>query len=98
MEGGAKGTADIREYTIRTVLKSLSRPLIYQLLVSKGAEKDKVVLEDLYDLPEIQYNIKHLASFAGVITTEDANENDQVRINVIINSSHYSILFYFDAA
>lgn len=65
----------------------LNRPEIYEILVTKGAEKGKVNLTNLYALQEAKYNLERLQPFAGVsvrnvpISEFDVSESDsQVRL------------------
>jgi len=49
----------------------LNQPEIYELLVSKGADKSTINLYKLYSQPDIQYQIKRLIPFAGLISSTD---------------------------
>jgi len=44
----------------------LDKPEIFELLVSKGAEKSSINLNKLYGLPDVSYSITRLKPFAGL--------------------------------
>jgi hypothetical protein len=54
----------------RALQKSLklNKPEIFELLVSKGAEKGSIKLDKLYELKDVSYYINRLKPFAGLST------------------------------